>query len=46
MHIIRNMVAKLEKLHGLFSDRCMMVSNKLAINVTHIWILIALALSP
>ena len=40
---IRTIVASPEKLQCLSNEICSSESNRLAINVTHIWILMALA---
>jgi hypothetical protein len=46
MSMILNKVAMPEKLHERFILFCMTISSKFAISVTHICILMALALSP
>ena len=46
MSTMRTIVASPEKLHHLCRELCSRDSSLLAINVTHIWILMALALSP
>ena len=42
----RTIVARPEKLQRLFSLLCKTESNRFAMSVTHIWILMAFALSP
>ncbi len=46
MSMIRNMVARLEKLHDLSIRFCMTMSSRFAMSVTQTCILMAFALSP
>ena len=46
MSTMRTIVASPEKLHRLCRELSSRDSSRLAINVTYIWILMALALSP